>query len=316
MINLVLQKAENPHCPSKGVWFFLISLMLLNATFYSCTKDESTAKPSLILKTGTAYTQNGAFISVGGSIKIGVLASGAGAPLTYIRIDRVSGHDTLTQVDRGIYIGSEGFDADYSFSKDTSSIEQWIIMVMNADRDTAIQKLTFYKGSGTAYGPIDSFKDIKLSFQGNHTNGHFLDVLTGNVYDETTVTGHESEIDILAYFYFTSGLPSPTFTCPGYTATVAYYPQMSTWKVKKTTLYDYRSSDNNLVTSAQFDDAKNDSLLVTAYKPEKVSGNCKFGYTGKVIPFKTNEGKYGLIKVIHADEKEDGVIEIAIKVQK
>ena len=91
---------------------------------------------------------------------------------------------------------------------------------------------------------------------------------------------------------------------------------MSTWKVKKTTLYDYRSSDNNLVTSAQFDDAKNDSLLVTAYKPEKVSGNCKFGYTGKVIPFKTNEGKYGLIKVIHADEKEDGVIEIAIKVQK
>ena len=36
----------------------------------------------------------------------------------------------------------------------------------------------------------------------------------------------------------------------------------------------------------------------------------------KVIPFKTHEGKYGLIKVIHSDEKEDGVIEIAIKVQK
>ena len=316
MINLVLQKAENPHCPSKGVWFFLISLMLLNATFYSCSKDEPTAKASLILKTGIAYTQNGAFISVGGSIKIGVLASGAGASLTYIRIDRISGGDTLTQVDRGIYIGSEGLDADYSFSKDTSSIEQWVVLVMNADRDTAIQRLTFYKGSGTAYGKINSFDDIKLSFQGNHTNGHFLDVHTGNVFDETTITGHESEIDILTYYYITSGLSSPTFTCPGYTAAVAYYPQMNTWKVKNTTLYDYRTSDNNLVTVAQFDAAQNDSLLVTAYKPDKVSGNCKYGYTGKVIPFKTHEGKYGLSKVIHSDEKEDGVIEIAIKVQK
>ena len=316
MVNLVFHKSKKPHRISKGMWFFVISLTLLNAIFYSCTKDEGSAKASLILKTGTAYTQNGSYISVGGPIKIGVLASGAGAPLTYIRIDRISGGDTLTQVDRGIYIGAEGLDADYSFSKDTSDVEQWVVLVMNADRDTAIQRLTFYKGSGTAYGQINSFDDIKLSFQGNHTNGHFLDVHTGNVFDETTVTGHESEIDILTYYYITSGLSSPTFTCPGYTAAVAYYPQMNTWLVKNTTLYDYRTSDNNLVTVAQFDAAQNDSLLVTAYKPDKVSGNCKYGYTGKVVPFKTQEGKYGLIKVIHADEKEDGVIEIAIKIQK
>jgi len=316
MVNLVLYKSKKPHCLSKGVWFFLVSLILLNTTFYSCTKDEDTAKASLILKTGIAYTQNGAYISVGGPIKIGVLASGAGSPLTYIRIDRISVHDTLTQVDRGIYIGSEGLDANYSFSKDTSSIEHWIVLVMNADRDNAIQKLTFYKGSGTAYGAINSFEDIKLSFQSNHDNGHFLDVHTGNVFDGTTVTGHESDIDIIAYFYFTSGLTSPTFTCPGYTAAIGYYSQMNTWPVKNTTLYDYRTSDNNLVTTVQFDAAQNDSLLVTAYKPDKVSGNCKYGYTGKVIPFKTQEGKYGLIKVIHADEKEDGMIEIAIKIQK
>ncbi len=298
------------------MWFFYLFLVLSGVTLCSCSKDSGTAKTSLILKTGTAYSPSGAYIAVGGAIRIGVLASGAGVPLTYISIDRISGDDTLIQLDRGIYIGSEGLDANYFFSKDTSAIETWRIMVMNADRDTAVRTLIFFKGSGTAYRPINYFGDIKLSFQNNHTNGHFLDVNTGLVFDEASVAGHESEIDILAYYYITSGLSSPTFTCPGYTAAVAYYPQTAGWPAKNNTLYDYKTSDNNLISTSQFDAAGNDSLLVTAYKPEKVSGNCKYGYTGKVIPFKTQEGKYGLIKVIHADEKEDGVIDIAVKVQK
>jgi len=300
----------------RGMWFFMISLLVLSFVSFSCTKDEGMSKASLILKTGTTYTQNGAYIPVGGPIKIGVLASGAGAPLTYIRIDRISGNDTLTQVDRGIFVESEGLDADYSFSKDSAAVETWRIVVMNADRDTAVRTLVVFRGTGTAYSPINYFENIILSFQNDHTNGHFLDVNSGLVFDETTVTGHESEIDVLTYFYFTSGLPSPTFTCPGYTAAVGYYPQINNWPIKNATLYDYKSSDNNLISASQFDAAENDSLLVTAYKPDKVSGNCKYGYTGKVIPFKTQQGKYGLIKVVHADEKEDGIIEIAVKIQK
>jgi len=300
----------------KGLWLLLFSLAASGIFFSSCTKDDEVSKSSLILKTGTLYTQNGAYIPVGGTIKIGVLASGAGAPLTYIRIDRITGHDTLTQLDRGIYFGSEGLDADYTFSKDTSTIELWRVMVMNTDRDTAIRTITVNKGTGTAYGPIHHFENIKLGLQNNDLSGQFLDVNTGSVFDANSVTGHESEIDILAYYYITSGLPSPTFTCPGYTAAYGYYPQLNSWTVKNNTLYDYITSDNNLVTISQFDAAANDSLLVTAYKPNKVSGNCKYGYTGKVIPFKTQEGKYGLIKVIHADETENGIIEISLKVQK
>jgi hypothetical protein len=282
----------------------------------ACTKDEPAMQSSLILKTGTLYAQNGAYIPVGGTIRIGVLASGAGVPLTYIRIDRITGNDTLTQVDRGIYAGSEGLDADYTFSKDTSEVELWQIIVMNSDRDTAIKTLTIYKGAGTAYGPVNYFKTLRLNYQNGHSNGHYLDVNTGNIFDETSVSGHESEIDLLAYYYITSGLSSPTFTCPGYTAAVGYYPQIAAWPVKSTTMYDYISSDNNLISTAQFDAAENDSLLVTAYKPDKVSGNCKYGYTGKVVPFKTQEGKYGLIKVISAEEKEAGIMEIEVKIQK
>jgi hypothetical protein len=316
MLRILRPEYKKPQLLTKGLWLLLFSIAASGIFLSSCTKDDEVSKSSLILKTGTLYTQNGAHIPVGGTIKIGVLASGAGAPLTYIRIDRITGHDTLTQLDRGIYIGNEGLDADYTFSKDTAAVELWQVMVMNAARDTAIRTITVNKGTGTAYGPIHYFENIKLGLQNNDLSGQFLDVNTGSVFDANSVTGHESEIDILAYYYITSGLPSPTFTCPGYTAASGYYPQLNSWPVKNNTLYDYITSDNNLVSISQFDAAENDSLLVTAYKPDKVSGNCKYGYTGKVVPFKTQEGKYGLIKVVHADEVDNGAMELEIKIQK
>jgi hypothetical protein len=316
MVNLIQFVLKKSHNPLKGVWLFVLSMLVSNLLCWSCTKDETVSLANLILKTGTAYTPTGANIPVGGKIQIGVLASGAGVPLTYIRIDRISGNDTLTQLDRGFYAGSEGLDADFTFSKDTSEVEFWRIMVMNADRDTAVKTLLVLRGSGTAYGPINSFSSIKFGLQSNTSIGHFVDIHTGNVFDGTTVTGHESEIDVIAYYYITSGLSSPTFTCPGYTSAIGYYPQLSIWPVKNNILYDYQTADNNLVTISQFDAAENDSLLASAFKPDKVSGNCKYGYTGKVIPFKTQEGKYGMIKVIHADEKDDGIMEIAVKIQK
>jgi hypothetical protein len=316
MTLLVRLDCNMPHSLIKGVWHYFILLFIPVLMFDGCKKDEPAKNASLILKTGVAYTANGAHIAVGGSIHIGVLASGAGVALTYIRIDRITGKDTLTQLDKGIYIGDEGLDADYTFSKDTSAVELWRIMVMNADRDTAVKLLTVYKGSGSAYGPINSFESLKLSFQNSTAFGRYLDLNTGNIYTDATVTSHEAEINLLIYYYVTSGLPSPTFTCPGYTAAIAYYPLLSGWTVKNNTVYDYKTSDNNLITADQFDAATNDSLLVTAFLPDKVSGNCKYGYTGKVVPFKTQQGKYGLIKVIHADQTDDGMMEIAVKIQK
>ncbi|MFH1118578.1 MAG: hypothetical protein V1775_02060 [Bacteroidota bacterium] len=301
-----------PHCLKLAVWLPLFLVMIMLG---SCSRDETVHKTSLILKTGQAYTADNAYIPTGGTIRIGVLASGAGAPLTYIRIDRITGTDTVTQLDRGLFAGSEGLDADFTFAKDTSALEIWNVLVMNADRIEAMSSIRINKGEGSAYGPVKYFGSIVFGLQDNQSFGHFVDIDAGLVYDEMTVTGKESTIDVLGYYYVTSGLPSPTLTCPGYTAAVGYYPLLSGWSIRNNTLYDYLSTDNNLVSAESFDSAINDSLLITAYKPDKVSGNCKYCYTGKIVPFKTMEGKYGLIKVIRADEAGNGTIEIAVKIQ-
>lgn len=300
-------------CHLRAGWLLVFFGSLL---IVSCTKDNSLHRTSLILKTGAAYTAQHASIPVGGTIRIGVLASGAGAPLSYIRIEKITAGDTVTQLDRGIYYGNEGLDADYTFAKDTAAVELWRIIVMNADRDTAVKTLRIFRGEGYDYGDIHYFPSVTIGLQQNLTYGQFLDADNGMVYDAVSVSGKESDIDILAYYYITSGLSSPTLTCPGYTAAIGYYPQLAGWSVKNNTLYDYKSTDDDLISTADFDSAVNDSLLITAYKPDKVSGNCKYCYTGKVIPFKTQQGKYGLLKVISADETETGRIEFAIKIQK
>lgn len=311
-----MQNGYRPQFPGRGLWLCFWAALSLNIFTVSCKPEEKDHKAFLLLKTGTAYTPDGSTLPAGSPIRIGIMASGAGVPLTYLRIERIINGDTLTQLDRGIFAGSEGYDQDFTFSKDTSGIELWRVIVMNADRDTAVRSLTFYLGGGTAYGPVEFFSNVRIGMQTNTFTGHFLDLHTGQVFDDNTVAGHEAVVDLVAYFYITSGLPSPTFTCPGYTAAVAYYPQFATWSTKNSLLYDYKTSDNNLLTAEQFYAAENDSLLVSGYQPEKVSGNCKYCYTGKVIPFKTQEGKYGLIHVVQADEKEDGIIGMDIKIQK
>lgn len=291
---------------------FFTGLMLL---FFSCSEEESLRKPSVILKTGVAYTASGTAIAQGGKIQIGILASGAGSPLTYLRIERITGSDTTVQLDRGIWAGSEGVDQDFSFPKGAAQEETWRIVVMNADRLTSEASLTVLKAAGADYGAIKHFGPISLDMQLNPGGKSFLDLDNGQVYTQNDVSGHEQEIDLLPYYYVTSGLPSPTLTCPGYTSAPGYYPVLTSWTVRNNILYDYYTSDNSLISPLQFDHAVNDSLLITAYNPSRVSGNCKYAYAGRVIPFKTEQGKYGLVKIVTAEESETGTLSLEIKIQ-
>lgn len=293
----------------------IVFLWAITLLIFSCQKETETGKASVILKTGVNYTAEGAVISPGGTIRIGILASGAESPLTYLRIERITGNDTSVQLDRGIYAGREGFDKDFSFPKGNAETEIWRVFVMSASRSTASASFKVFKGQGVNYGQIHHFGPLSIGMQNNTETGNYLDLEQGQVYSLAETAGKEQEIDLVPYFYFTSGLPSPTFTCPGYTSAVGYYPAMANWSQKNTTLFDYYTSDNQLVTPVQFDAALNDSLLITAYNPTRVSGNCKYAYAGRVIPFKTQSGKYGMIKVIKADESESGTIQLEIKIQ-
>ncbi|MGE0077293.1 MAG: hypothetical protein AB7S48_05460 [Bacteroidales bacterium] len=294
---------------------FVLSIFI----FLGCKKDESQdISPIIALKNGDGYTLNNAKIPIGGQLQFGIAATTGSAPLTNVRITRIADGQRIKEDDTGIFIKEGGLDYVVTYNKSSAEVEVWEFFVMNANRDSALTYRTVYLGEGSAYGAIYHYPSVKIGMQENLDYPSLLDVNNGLVYDENTVAGHEADIEILGFVYETSGVMSPTLCCPGYTGTTSpntFYPYVASWSVKNSILYDYNSSDNDLVSLDDFNQSQNDSLIVNSYKPASVSGLCKYCYTGKIIPFKTHNSKYGLIHVKHSDTSENGYMELEIKIQ-
>ena len=291
-----------------------LAFLLLTLTF--CSEEETTDQyPFILLDTGDEFTGEGDRVPVGGQLKFGISAVGGGSAITNLRVKRITEDGAVVELDKGIYIPSGGLDTILLYTKGSAEEETWNFFIMNENRDTSAVFIDIFLGDGSAYGPILYFPSITLGYPTNSGYPYFLDLDSGHVFSQTDVTGSEQEVDLAAFFYFTSGKSSPTLTCPAYPSAQTYYPEFAAWPARNSTLYDYKTTDNNLVSPEQFDEARNDSLLVAGYKPQNTSGLCKFCFTGKVIPFKTAGGKYGMVKVIRADEQAGGSMEIAVKIQ-
>jgi len=295
-----------------------IALILL---LVGCKKeDDSSTNPIIILKNGD-YTANEQLVPVGGKLNFGITATDGGAILTNLRIERIVGNTVVTELDKGLYIKNGGLDYDYPAVKSAAAQEVWHFFVMNSNRDSAMVSLTVNLGEGSAYGEINHYPSLIIGMQQNTDLPNYVDLHTGNLFTKTNITGHEGEIDLVGFVYTTSGILSPTLCCPGYTGSSSVtgddrYPEIASWSIKNLTSYDYNASDNNLVSADMFELAQNDSLLVNSYNPQSVSGLCKYCNTGKIVPFKTVDGKYGLVRVLHADLTETGYMELEIKIQK
>lgn len=292
-----------------------IALLIIIA-FTGCVEDNPETTPLILLKSGGLFTNDGSAVAPGGTLRFGLSVSGGGGAITNLVVRRIFDGVAVTEADKGMYISYGGLDTTLTYTRGYGQIERWVFSVMNSYRDTASASLTVLKGAGSAWGEISYYPSVRLGLQDNQALPHFVDLHSGASWDAAGVTGHEPEVDMAAFWYLTSGTSSPTLTCPAYSSALTYYPLFGTWSVKNQTMYDYYTSDNNLVTPAQFDLATNDSLLVNAFRPGSVSGQSKFAYTGKVVPFRTADGKYGLIRVIRADEAPSGEMEIAVKIQK
>ena len=294
-----------------------VLFLVLVVIFSGCKKEENkNSLPTLQLKQGIEYAANNGWYSYGSAMKIGIKASGDGFPITYIRITRDIGLTKTVELDKGVYIKSGELDTAFTFFRSNVTLEQWTIFILNENRDSAKITFIFNKAPGNSWSAINHFTGIKIGYPDNQQYPKYLSLTSGIAWSDNDVAGNESKVDLAAIYYVTSGTNSPTLTCPGYTGAIAYFPSFGSWTIKNQTTYDYKTSDNNLVSSTDFDSAQNDSLLISAYNPQYISGWCKFCTTGKIVPFKTASGKHGMVKVISADQTTSGFMELEIKVQK
>ena len=144
---------------------FLFFLLFFIA---SCAEEDfSETNPYIILIPGSEYTQNGAYVPIGGEIKFKVSAIGDGATITYFSVKRITSTDEITEIDQGMYIQKGGLDTIVKFFKGEAEWELWKFTIMNSHRDTASAYATIYKGEGSAYGPVDHFSSVLIGYQEN-----------------------------------------------------------------------------------------------------------------------------------------------------
>lgn len=292
----------------------LIFIVVVISLFFQCCENESPdTNPFIVIKTAGGLITDGTYVSPGGKMVFGIIATGGGGAITDLVVKRSADGVVVTEVDKGMYITTGGLDTTLTFTRGYAATEKWTFFIMNSYRDTASVSLTVLKGSGSAYGEIYYYPSVTLGYQSNTSLPQFLDVNTGIAYNSATVAGNEALVDLVMLWHING---YPTLSCPGYGQAQSYYPVFTGWTTKNMTTYDYNTSDNGLISVALFDAAQNDSLLTQGYKPQQVSGFSKYAYTGKVVPFKTSEGKYGLVKIISAGENNNGSAEVAVKIQK
>jgi len=295
----------------------LVMTGILAMMLSSCEKDEVRTPPQIMLLSDTVYTPNGAVVEIGQSLKFGIVASGNEANITNFTIRIRSAGNERTVLDSGMNVGS--FAVDETFFQGVEDTAEWVFSVMDKNRLISSTSIIIYKDPNSTFGGIRHYSSIVIGMDENNQAGHFFAPSTGNVWMQDSAMMNQDLVDVLIYFKMSedNGVlkPSPTFSSPGETENGAFefYPSLAEWETLNYTKYDIRA--DNGVTHEAFDNAHNDSLLIVSYDDVWGKRKYKWATAGIIIPFITNSGKKGLIRVIQADEFADGIIEFEMKIQ-
>jgi len=276
---------------------------------YSCKKENNESFPLLNLKTTASYTINHSYLS-NHQVKLGIIATGIDANITNLVI-RCSGKNfSKTVLDEGS--NTEILDIDKIFTNVWGDSLLWTITVMDHNRNFASLSITTYDTCKT-YAAIHSFTNIEMGMQNNVTIPQLLNAVNGTLYSFAQGQQNPQSVDILCYYYVSSGLPSYTLSSVGDMDAVTYYSLIAAFNPKNYTDWDYATQ----LTTIAFDNCTNDSLLVASFHSGAgfSSRKYKFADAGKVVPFKTQGGKIGLIKVISVSGNEAGKIVFDLKIQ-
>jgi hypothetical protein len=297
---------------------FFITFLITMIVMVSCNKDEEKSPPSISFKMGSKYTFDGEVVMVGNQLIFGIQANAVDANITNFTIKKIQ-NDGSSVVVMDTALNAESLNIDKVFYQSVEDKVDWIFTVMDKNRLSSSISLTVFKDPNSEFGDIYYYPSITMGYQNNTEYGHFLNPFTGKVYFEDSATILQDEMHFLVYYIVDQDLPSPVFSSPGEMdnfseEALLFYPYINDWQTRKFTHWDI-SVDDEPISAEAFDQADNDSLLIVSY--HEVWGKKKFKWAtnGRVIPFRTANGKFGLVKVINAEHTEVGKIEFALKIQ-
>lgn len=260
------------------------------------TESEVDPGPSLILKGGVGYTSSDADISIGATIKVGVIggkSSVSGNKLTKFRFIYTSNNIPMTLLDTTLNADAFNWETNLSFTSagaGTLAFELTDYGNMNASKTLFI----------TVTGPETiKYSNIELG-SWNDVNGSFFSTSEGIVYNipqTSTVPANQAKIDFL---FFKGMVNGNTIASPDdVDANMIADYQLNLWTNKNQTRFN-----PSTYSASQFD-AIGSNFQFPIFDSNVQSTKMNQLEVGDVFLFKTQGGKLGLVKIVSLYTKGD-----------
>ena len=277
----------------------------------SCKKEEGTIAPKIEFIKQAGYIWSDTTLPIGAQVKVGVIASKSNANITYFNIVINTNGTSQIAIDSGM--NATNFSFNYTIYKGVNAEETWTFMTMDKDRNKASISLKLKRSAVTNWGNVKTYNSITLGAQNNTINGSFLSLKSGYTFLLNDAFLNQDSIDVIYYYGALPTYFQSTLSSPGETQAPLFFTGasgISNWTTKHTTMYFLTT-----LTTTQFDQLTNDSLLIVSFPLLGSTKKSKFLNAGEVISFKDQAGKLGLIKVISVNGTESGTAQLAIKIQ-
>jgi hypothetical protein len=296
----------------KKYLLFFGAIVLFSATLFisSCTSDNTTADlpPTIEFVAGSGYISGDATLTVDSPFSVKVLAESnvtSGTKLESMKITRIfnlSTWDTTLTFSETTYTLISSFIA-----RSTAGVEKIEFKVTDKDGQSATTSLQITTELGTT--PINSFPMKILGSYDSQTGSSFASI-DGSVYTLAEAFAHQASVDFL---YWWGGSTSATIGAPDDpNANLVFTGAngLPNWTTKNATRFVLTT-----LTVAEFDAINDGNVLATEAAGATTLTRMGQLVVDNVFGFKTQTGKYGLIKVTNINEGAAGDITIDVKVQ-
>lgn len=288
-------------------WVTLLSAVTLIAaiTFYSCEKESADLAPTLTLLGTTGSITGDTQAEMGDTMHFHLRAKqGSDKLLTFLI--KING-----QTIKDSTYSSEGFELHLDIIKGADTLE--VIEFIVRDRKSREAKVTVNATlvGGVSWGPVVRYSGIELGAQDNSSVGGFYSIADSSVRNLADAFQNQELIDLIYYFEAgddnTMGSPGANIDASIFTGPYA----LSQWTTIRTTRFKKIN-----ITSTDFQQCNNDSLLIASYGLSDGNRKAKNLAAGHYYSFKTEDDITGIFYVNSVTGSESGTIVIDLIAQR
>jgi len=275
----------------------------------SCTDDTTDGNdPTIRIVNQSGIIHSDTSVSPGEILHFGIEAYMGDFHITQFLIKVSAENNVQTWFDSGLYAPNLTWYG--SFIKSYNDNETWEFVVR--DRYSHEHSVFLFITNDTVNGPgeIEILTNTILGAQDNNNTGGFLDLFNNHIYKLENAYEYQEVIDMIYYL----GEDEHTLASPGANIEEGIFNlelAPTNWEYRNETRYIPLE-----LSVDEFNEIENDSILIVSFIEGEGKRKAKNLEADNIFSFKTQDLRFGMVKINEVLGGAEGTVSMDIKIQK